>query len=55
MLDENSKMFLELRYVALMKWEDISVAAGYDLRWVYRIHKKAIKEFEKPLKATMDV
>lgn len=53
--DENYRMILELRYVALMKWEEISVATGYDLRWVYRIHRKAIKEFEKPLKATMGV
>lgn len=53
--DENYKMVLELRYVALMKWEEISVATDYDLRWVYRIHNKAIKEFEKPLKATMGI
>jgi len=53
--DENSKMVLELRYVALMKWEEIAAATGYDLRWVYRIHKRAIKDFEKPLKATISI
>ena len=56
--DENNKMVLELRYVALKKWEDVSDAMGCDLRWVYRVHKKAIKEFEnthKPLKATIEL
>lgn len=54
MADENNKMVLELRYIALMKWEDIAETMDYDLRWVYRIHGKAIKEFEKPLKATIE-
>lgn len=52
--NENYKLVLELRYIALMKWEDIAETMDYDLRWVYRIHGKAIKEFEKPLKVTIE-
>lgn len=51
--NENYRMILELRYVALMKWEDIAETMDYDLRWVYRMHGKALKEFDKPLKATI--
>ncbi|MCQ4922212.1 DUF1492 domain-containing protein [Tissierella carlieri] len=53
--NENYRMILELRYVALMKWEDIAETMDYDLRWVYRMHGKALKEFDKPLKATIKV
>lgn len=53
--NENYKMILELRYIALMKWEDIAETMDYDLRWVYKIHGKALKEFKKTLKDTMDV
>ena len=34
---------LELRYLCFISWEQIAVDMGYDLRWVYRLHKKAIE------------
>ena len=33
---------LEKRYLCFQSWEKISVDLGYDLRWVYRLHGKAL-------------
>jgi len=35
---------LELRYLCFKRWEDISVDLGYDLRYVYKLHDKALME-----------
>ena len=36
------------RYVLMMTWEDIATGLGdLDLRWVYRLHGKALQEFEE--------
>ena len=35
---------LEKRYVCFQSWEQIAVEMGYDLRWLYRIHGKALEE-----------
>ena len=48
---------LHCRYVLLMKWEEIAVKTGTNLRWVYRLHGKGLMEFEQqflnsPLKVT---
>lgn len=35
---------LELRYINLKKWEEIAVTLRIDLRWVYRLHGRALKK-----------
>ena len=35
---------LEKRYLCFLSWEQIAVDMGYDLRWLYRIHGKALEE-----------
>lgn len=43
---ENSEyqMLLELRYLCFKTWEEISVEMGYEIRHIYRIHKRALNE-----------
>ena len=35
---------LEKRCLCFQSWEQIAVEMGYDLRWLYRIHGKALEE-----------
>jgi hypothetical protein len=37
---------LELRYLCFWTWEQIAVAISYDLRWVHRLHTKALDEID---------
>lgn len=37
---------LELRYLCFMRWEEISVELHLDLRWVHRLHNKALYEVD---------
>lgn len=39
---------LEKRYLCFLTWEKIAVDMGYDLRWLYRIHKRALDEIHVP-------
>lgn len=39
---------LEKRYLCFLTWEKIAVDMGYDLRWLYRIHKRALDEIRVP-------
>ena len=53
-------MLLELRYLEGKTWDEIAKAMDYDLRWIYRLHGKALKEIEvqisdTPLKFTLGV
>ena len=43
---------LEKRYLCFLTWEKIAVDMGYDLRWLYRIHKRALDEICVPDSAT---
>lgn len=43
---------LEKRYLCFLTWEKIAVDMGYDLRWLYRIHKRALDEIHVPDSAT---
>lgn len=45
--DINQQLLLELRYLSGKGWDEIASSMGYDPRTVYRIHGKALKEFEK--------
>lgn len=39
---------LEKRYLCFLTWEQIAVDMGYDLRWLYRIHKRALEQIRVP-------
>lgn len=41
------RTLLELRYLCFKTWEQIAVDMDYDLRWVYRMHKKALDNVEQ--------
>lgn len=43
---------LEKRYLCFLTWEKIAVDMGYDLRWLYRIHKRALDEIHVPVSET---
>ena len=47
MEDINQQLLLELRYLSRKGWDEIAALMGYDPRTVYRMHGKALKEFEK--------
>lgn len=38
------KEIMMRRYVDVLKWGDVSMIVGYDLRYVYRLHKKALEK-----------
>nr|WP_276569323.1 DUF1492 domain-containing protein [Cytobacillus firmus] len=38
------RLLLELRYLSGSTWEEVASIMGYDVRWVYRLHRKALKE-----------
>jgi hypothetical protein len=44
---ETHRLILRLRYIDLMKWEDIAVMADYGLRQVLRLHGSALAEARK--------
>ena len=37
---------LELRYLCFMTWEQIAVELHFDLRWIHRLHNRALNEVE---------
>ena len=37
---------LELRYLCFKTWEEISVELHLDIRWVHRLHNKALNEVD---------
>ena len=37
---------LELRYLCFQSWEEISVALHLDIRWVHRLHNRALNEVD---------
>lgn len=45
--DINQQLLLVLRYLSGKGWDEIAASMGYDPRTVYRIHGKALKEFER--------
>ena len=44
--DPSQRLLLEMRYLCGNTWEDIAQKMGYDLRWVYRLHGKALQVFD---------
>ncbi|RLK63168.1 DUF1492 domain-containing protein [Atopobacter sp. AH10] len=45
--DRRNRAVLSYRYVAGKRWEEIAEIMGYEVRWVYRLHGQALKEFDK--------
>ncbi|SHF44139.1 hypothetical protein [Caloramator proteoclasticus] len=41
---------LELRYLCLKSWEQIAYEMGYDLRYIYKLHKRALGKCKINLK-----
>ena len=39
---------LEKRYLCFLTWEQIAVDMGYDLRWLYRLQRRALSEVRVP-------
>ena len=44
--NEEYRTLLYKRYVEGAEWEDIAMDLYYSERWVYKLHIKALKEFE---------
>lgn len=40
--DAREREVLELRYRSYLRWEEIAVQMGYDIRWVYRLHGEGL-------------
>ena len=47
--DENAQMVLERRYHSFKSWEEIAADMSVSVRWVHKIHGKALDEVEKIL------
>lgn len=46
--DAKYRQVLELRYRNYMTWESIAETMGYDVRWVHRLHGKALQRVSYP-------
>lgn len=44
---EEYSTILERRYLCFERWETIAAGMGYDLRWLHRLHDKALVEVEE--------
>ena len=44
--DPSHRVLLEMRYLAGNTWEEIALKMDYDLRWVYRLHGRALQAVE---------
>lgn len=47
--DRDYQTLLEEHYLCFLPWERIAVDMGYDIRWVYRLHGKALKAVQEIL------
>ena len=45
--DARLRELLERRYISDQKWEQIAFEMGYDIRWIYRMHGKALCRIQK--------
>ena len=51
-IGKNALQVLEKRYLCFLTWEQIAVDMGYDLRWLYRLQRRALSEVRVPSAAT---
>ena len=49
------QLVMEQRYLCCRTWEQISVELGYDLRWLHRLHGRALQEAEEVLKQKLTI
>ena len=42
--DPKSRMLLELRYLCFQSWEQIAVDMGYNTKYIFRLHDKALEK-----------
>lgn len=47
--DNRLRELLIARYVNFQKWEEIADSFGYDVRHIFRLHRRALAEAEKKL------
>lgn len=40
---------LELRYLSYQTWEQIAEELHYSIRWIYKLHEKALQELEEKM------
>jgi len=45
-IDTEFQTLLELRYLCFKPWEQIAVEMGYDLRYVFKLHGRALEQCE---------
>lgn len=46
------QLLLELRYLSGRTWDEVAAMMGYEVSWIYRLHKKALKEANRILADT---
>ena len=46
--DPNERLLLKLRYVEMLKWEDVAKRMGYTKRYTEKLHKRAIEHIKIP-------
>ena len=45
--DPRQQALIIYHYINDLTWEECAEAMGYDLRWIYRLHGRALDEVEK--------
>lgn len=53
--DYNLRLLLTMRYINNRDWKDIADAMLYDVRTIYRLHKKGLKEIDEILNLSVDI
>ncbi|CDX03449.1 RNA polymerase sigma factor, region 3/4 [Desulfitobacterium hafniense] len=48
--DVNCQLVLEKRYISGKSWGDISLELGYSQDWIFKIHRRGLKEISRILK-----
>lgn len=51
--DKTLQTVLELRYLNLTSWEEVSQQMGYARRWVYRLHKKSLTYMQEAARSAL--
>ena len=49
------QLVMEQRYLCCRTWEKISEELGYDLRWLHRLHGRALQEAEEVLQQKLTI
>ena len=45
--DANCRTLLEMRYISFKSWEEIAAAMGITVRWLHRLHAKALRRVDE--------